>query len=73
MPGSRQLIFLVARETLPKEHLPVIRSERQIFSLALLTGRDYNGLDCFDPLVTPNPTQNRCGWFLFAYGEYKLD
>jgi hypothetical protein len=39
MPGSRQQIFLVVRETLPKEHLSVIRSERQIFSLALLTGR----------------------------------
>jgi hypothetical protein len=31
-------IFLVVRESLPKEHLSVIRSERQIFSLALLTG-----------------------------------
>ena len=32
-------IFRVVRETLPKEHLSVIRSERQIFSLALFTGR----------------------------------
>jgi hypothetical protein len=39
MPGSRQQFFLVVRETFPKEHLSVIRSERQIFSLALLTGR----------------------------------
>jgi hypothetical protein len=23
--------------------------------------------------IKPNPTQNRCGWCLFAYGEYKLD
>jgi len=28
---------------------------------------------CSGEHITPNPTQNRCGWCPFAYGEYKLD
>jgi hypothetical protein len=28
---------------------------------------------CSGGHITPNPTQYRWGWRLFAYGEYKLD
>jgi len=28
---------------------------------------------CSGGHITPKPSQSRCGWCLFAYGEYKLD
>ena len=28
---------------------------------------------CSGGNITPNPNKSRCGWCLFAYGEYKLD
>ena len=35
-------------------------------------GHSHPSQICPGGQIIPNPTQNRCGWCLFAYGEYKL-